>query len=193
MKNTNAVSEDDIRLFFDAADRLLQASQRQGDTAERATSALLKVTAVHERQMREVRDEVIGAVTSMAESTAQESARLLAGHFSEADRAAKKAADRYERAWRSLGWRSWIWFLVAQGMMCLVASVLIVTLVPSLDEIHALRTVLEQLQEEAEGYPLQWGNCKVNGKVTRCFRTDNKAGIITPEDGSTWLVPLRKP
>ncbi len=42
-------------------------------------------------------------------------------------------------------------------MMCLVASVLIVTLVPSLDEIHARRTVLEQLQEEAEGYPLQWG------------------------------------
>ncbi|PKH19341.1 hypothetical protein CIG19_20055 [Enterobacterales bacterium CwR94] len=194
MKNTNAVSEDDIRLFFDAADRLLQAAQRQGDTAERATSALLKVTAVHERQMREVRDEVSSTVTSMAGATAQESARLLAEHFREADRAAEKAADRYERACRSLSWRNWIWFMAAQGMMCLVAGVLIWKLVPSLDEIHARRTVLAQLQEETEGLTLSWTNCTtVDGKVTRCFRTDDKAGILKLDDGSIWRVPWHKP
>lgn len=193
MKNNTAVSEHDIRLFFDAADRLLQAAKQQGTTAERATSALLQVTATHERQMRDVREEVISAVASMAGSTAQESARLLANHFREADRAAEKAADRYERACRSLGWRNWIWFLAAQGGMCLVAAVLIMTLIPSLDEIHARRNTLTQLEVEVEGYPLHWGNCRVDGKVRRCFRTDDKAQNIRAEDGSTWIVPGHNP
>lgn len=33
----------------------------------------------------------------------------------------------------------------------------------------------------------------VNGKVTRCFRTDDKAGNFTSKDGSTWHVPWQKP
>ncbi|MBK0127425.1 hypothetical protein IAE30_27140 [Pantoea sp. S61] len=193
MKNTNAVSEHDIRLFFDAADRLLQAAKQQGSTAERATSALLKVTATHERQMRDVSEEVISAVTSIAGSTAQESARLLAGHFREADRAAEKAAERYERACRSLGWRNWLWFLAAQGMICVTAITLIVRLVPSMDEIQARRSTLAQLQEQTEGLPLSWTNCiTADGKDMRCFRTDDKAGNFTSKDGSTWHVPWRK-
>lgn len=192
MKNTTAVSEHDIRLFFDAADRLLQAAKHQGTTAERATSALLKVTATHERQMRDVREEVITAVASMAGTTAQESARLLANHFREADRAAEKAADRYERACQSLGWRNWIWFLAAQGVMCLMAVVLIITLVPSMDEINARRNTLRQLQAEVQGYPLLWGNCRVKGEVRRCFRLDNRAGILKSDDGSNWYLPWRE-
>ncbi|MHC2598964.1 hypothetical protein ACVLVH_004647 [Kluyvera sp. 1366] len=191
--NTNTISEHDIRLFFDAADRLLQAAKQQGKTAERATSGLLQSAATHERQMRAVRDDVIGAVTSMAGSTAQESARLLADHFREADRAADAAADRYERASRSLGWRSWLWFLAAQGVLCTVAIVLILTLVPPLDEIQARRSTLAQLQEQTEGLPLSWTNCTTaDGKDMRCFRTDDKAGNFTSEDGSTWHVPWRK-
>ena len=194
MKNTNAVSEHDIRLFFDAADRLLHAAEQQGKTADRATSALLRASAVHERQMRAVRDDVISAVTSMAGLTAQESARLLTDNFREADRAADRAAARYERASRSLGWRNWLWFLAAQGVLCTVAIVLIVTLVPSLDEIHARRATLAQLQEETKGFPLSWTDCPgADGKVYRCFRTDERAGAFTSKDGSTWHVPWRKP
>lgn len=193
MKNINSVSEHDIRLFFDAADRLLQAAQQQGKTADRATSALIHSAVAHEKQMREVRNEVISAVTAMAESTAQRSAQLLAEHFSEADRAADGATYRYERACRSLGWRSWLWFLAAQGVLCSVAIMLIVMLVPSLDEIHERRLTLTQLQKETESFPLYWGNCKVNGKDTRCFRTDDKAGNFTSKDGSTWHVPWQKP
>lgn len=189
MKNTNAVSEHDIRLFFDAADRLLQAAKQQGATAERATSALLQVTKTHERQMRDVRDDVIRAVTSMAESTALDSARLLAEHFREADRAADRAAERYERACRSLGWRNWLWFLGAQVLLCTVATVLILRLVPSLDEIHARRTVLAQAKEAAERFPLYWQDCTVEGKATRCFRTDETAGVLKLDDGSIWRVP----
>ena len=193
MKNINSVSEHDIRLFFEAADRLLQAAQQQGKTADRATSALIHSAVAHEKQMREVRNEVISAVTAMAESTAQRSAQLLAEHFSEADRAADGASDRYERACRTVGWRSWLWFLAAQGVLCSVAIVLILTLIPSLDEIHDRRLTLMQLQKETEGFPLYWGNCTVNGKVTRCFRTDDKAGNFTSKDGSTWHVPWQKP
>lgn len=196
MKNTNinTISDHDIRLFFDAADRLLQAAKEQGKNAERATSGLVQSAAVHERQMRAVRDDVINAVTSMASSTAEESARLLADHFREADRAADAAAERYERASRSLDWRRWLWFLTAQGVLCTVAIVLILKLVPSLDEIQARRSTLAQLQEQTEGLPLSWTNCTTaEGKVTRCFRTDDKAGNFTSKDGSTWHVPWKKP
>ncbi|MCK6847602.1 hypothetical protein L8S25_17115 [Enterobacter cloacae] len=92
-----------------------------------------------------------------------------------------------------IGWRSWLWFLAAQGVLCSVAIVLILTLIPSLDEIHDRRLTLMQLQKETEGFPLYWGNCTVNGKVTRCFRTDDKAGNFTSKDGSTWHVPWQKP
>lgn len=194
MKNTNinTISDHDIRLFFDAADRLLQAAQLQGKTADRATSALLKVTAAHERHVRQVRDDVIGAVTSMAGSTAQESARLLADHFSEADRAAEKAAERYERACRSLGWRRWLWFLTAQVAFCAVTIGLIMTLIPPLDEIQARRAALAQAKEVADRFPLYWRDCTVDGKTTRCFRTDEKAGVLRLDDGSVWRVPWRK-
>ncbi|OWS75373.1 hypothetical protein CBW22_12090 [Pantoea sp. VS1] len=192
MKNTNAISDHDIRLFFDAADRILQAAQQQGKTADRATSALLQVTAAHERHVKAVGDDVISAVTSMAGSTAQESARLLAEHFREADRAAEKAAERYERASRSLGWRSWLWFLTAQVAFCAVAIGFIMTLVPPLDEIQARRAALAQAKEEAERFPLYWHDCTVDGKKTRCFRTDEKAGVLTLDDGSIWRVPWRK-
>lgn len=147
----------------------------------------------NEKHKQEVRNEVISAVTAMAESTAQRSAQLLAEHFSEADRAADGASDRYERACRTLGWRSWLWFLAAQGVLCSVAIMLILTLIPSLDEIHERRLTLMQLQKETEGFPLYRGNCTVNGKVTRCFRTDDKAGNFTSKDGSTWHVPRQKP
>ena len=193
MKKTNEVSDHDIRLFFDAADRILQAAQQQGKTAEKATSVLLQSAAAHERQMREIRDDVIGAVTSMAGSTAQESARLLAHHFREANRAADGAANRYERASRSLGWKSWIWFLAAQGMLFATAIVLILTLIPSLDEIHARRTELAEAKEEAERFPMSWTNCTTaDGKAMRCFRTDDRAGVFKGDDGSTWHVPWRK-
>lgn len=194
MKNKNAVSDDDIRLFFDAADRLLLAARQQGTTAERATSTLVQAVAAHEKQMRAVRDDVIGAVTSMADITAQESARLLAHHFREADRAAHGAAERYERASRSLGWRNWLWFIAAQGILCTVAIVLILTLIPSLDEIHARRTALAQLQEETDALQLSWTNCTTSdGKATRCFRTNDKAGVFRRDDGSTWHIPWRQP
>lgn len=103
------------------------------------------------------------------------------------------AVNRYERACRSLGWRTWLWFLTAQGVLCSVVIVLILTLVPSLDEIHERRSTLTQLHKETEGFPLYWGNCNVDGKVTRCFRTDDKAGNFTSEDDSTWHVPWQKP
>lgn len=192
MKNTNAISEHDIRLFFDAADRILQAAQQQGKTAERATSGLVQSAAAHERQMRAVRDDVIGAVTSMAGSTAQESARLLADHFREADRAADAAAERYERASRSLGWRRWLWFLTAQVAFCAVTIGIIWTLIPPLDEIQSRRTALAQAKEVADRFPLYWHDCTVDGKTTRCFRTDEKAGVLRLDDGSIWRVPWRK-
>ncbi|HAU5565746.1 TPA: hypothetical protein JD264_18290 [Serratia fonticola] len=129
----------------------------------------------------------------MAGSTAQESARLLTAHFREADRTADRAAERYERACRSLGWRNWLWFLAAQGVLCTVAIVLVVALVPSLDEIHARRAVLAQLQEETEGVPLSWADCPAEGgKTIRCFRTDEKAGAFTAKDGSKWRVPWHR-
>lgn len=193
MKNTNTVSEHDIRLFFDAADRLLQAAKQQGITAERATSALLQATAVHERQMRDVRESVISAINETASATAHESARHLADHFRKADLAADNAATRYEKASRSLGWRNWLWFLAAQLVLGIVAVVLIVTLIPSLDEIHARRTALAQAKDEADRLPLHWHDCTVEGKARRCFRTDDKAGVLTLDDGSTWRVPWSKP
>lgn len=194
MKNTNinSISDHDIRLFFDAADRLLQAAKEQGKTAEQATSALLQVTADHERNVKEVRDDVISAVTSMAGSTAQSSARLLAKHFRQADSAAEKAAERYERACRSLGWRNWVWFLTAQLAFCAVTIGIIWTLIPPLDEIQARRTALAQAKEVADRIPLYWHDCSVDGKITRCFRTDEKAGAFKLDDGSIWRVPWRK-
>ncbi|WLO87346.1 hypothetical protein IFU33_22805 (plasmid) [Pantoea agglomerans] len=194
MKNTNSLSEHDIRLFLDAADRLFLAAEQQGKTAERATLDLLNTVTVHKRQMHEIRDDVISAVTSIAGSTAQKSANLLADHFREADSAAEDAKARYEKACRSLGWRNWLWFLAAQGVLCTVAIVLIATLVPSLDEIHARRAALAQLQEETKGVPLSWTDCfAADGKVYRCFRTDEQKGAYTSKDGSTWHVPWRKP
>lgn len=116
----------------------------------------------------------------------------MAEHFREADRAADAAAERYERASRSLGWRNWVWFLTAQLAFCAVTLGIIWTLIPPLDEIQARRTALAQAKEVADRIPLYWHDCTVDGKITRCFRTDEKAGVLTLDDGSIWRVPWRK-
>ena len=187
------MNEHDIRLFFDAADRLLMAAQQNGLQADRATAALTKVTAEHERQIKELRADVIEVIDRSADITAKESARLLSEHFHQADRAAEGAAARYERAAKLFSWRNFVFIITGQLVIFLIMAALIITLVPSLDEIRARQAELAQLREESGHFPGSWHACRVGNEVRRCFRTDESAGLAKLSDGSTWRLPWTKP
>lgn len=114
---------------------------------------------------------------------------LLSGHFAAADVAARKTREGYKRAAGGLNRRVWAGFIHVQLAIIVTAAFSVYFFAPSLDEIQARRITLAQLQGVTE---VHWGNCNVNGKVTRCLRTDETAGNSTAEDGSSWHVPWHK-
>ncbi|MDK9361948.1 hypothetical protein [Lelliottia wanjuensis] len=115
------ITDHDIQLFFDAAEKLLNAAERDGEKARTATVALSSFIEKAEARLQRLENDVISSIHSTAETTANRTAELLSAKFQQADKAAAEAARKYQEAVDKLNVRTWLYFLSVQAVIGLVA------------------------------------------------------------------------
>ncbi len=183
------LTDHDVQLFFDAANTLLKAARNDGEKSREATAILASFINTVDTRLRRLENDVSHRISESADATADRAAELLSVKFREADEAAQKAAKLYQDAEKKLNSQSWLYFFGAQLVFVLLVSVLVVVLVPSLDEIQQRRTELSWLNKQPDGSQLQWHTC---GKEY-CLRTDERGNKgVMAKDGSTWRVPWKE-
>lgn len=189
----NHLSDHDIRLFFDAAEKLLSAAESDGEKARRVTAALSSFIDKADGRLRSLEISVSQRIRESAETTANRAAELLSVNFQQADEAAKKAAERYKESAENLNTRTWLYFSGVQLVLALFVLALVVVLVPSLDEVRQRRAELSSLNEQTENSRLQWAFCPDGHSSEKCFHTDERGGkAYSRPDGSTWRVPWKE-
>ncbi|MFC4729599.1 hypothetical protein [Coralloluteibacterium thermophilus] len=187
------LTEHDVQLFFDAAGKLLEAAKDDGLKSKLATQALMQFCHQLDGRLRSLEKDVVGIIEASAEMTASRAADLLREHFQQADAAAEQAAARYRHAADRLGVRMWAIFLGTQIALAGVLIVLVLVLVPSLDEILQRRADLAHINEQLDGVPLSWSICGEGRQARKCFQTDERSprSLYRSEDGRTWRIPMR--
>ncbi|MCL6324715.1 MULTISPECIES: hypothetical protein [Pectobacterium] len=184
------LTDRDVQLFFDAAEKLREAAERDGDKAREATAALESFVKSMSIRLQNLEKGVSHKIADSAETTANRAAELLSAKFRQANDAAKIATEQYQEAEKKLNIRIWLYFLCPQIVMMLVFIASIFFLVTSLDEIQQRRAELSYLNEQIKNSRLTWTTCDGDKK---CFRTDERGytgKLYTNErDGSTWRIP----
>lgn len=184
------LTDHDVQLFFDAAKKLREAAECDGEKAREATATLesfVKSMSIH---LQTLEKGVSHKIADSAETTATRAAELLSAKFRQANDAAKIATEQYQEAAENLKFKNWLYILGPQIVMMLIFIASILFLVPSLDEIQQRRTELSSLNEQIKNSRLTWTTCDGDKK---CFRTDERGHggkLYTNErDGSTWRIP----
>lgn len=184
------LTDHDVQLFFDAAEKLRQAAERDGEKAREATAALAFFVDKMSTRLQTLENDVSHNINSSAETTANRAAELLSVKFQQANDAAQRATEQYQEVAENLKFRSWLYTLGIQIVLMLVVMTPILFLVPSLDEIQQHRAELSSLNEQIKNSRLKWTNCE-EGK--KCFRTDERwnggKAYTDKRDGSTWRIP----
>ncbi|WP_336878261.1 hypothetical protein [Pectobacterium versatile] len=184
------MTDRDVQLFFDAAEKLREAAERDGDKAREATAALESFVKSMSIRLQNLEKGVSHKIADSAETTANRAAELLSAKFRQANDAAKIATEQYQEAAENLKFKNWLYILGPQIVMMLIFIASILFLVPSLDEIQQRRTELSSLNEQIKNSRLTWTTCDGDKK---CFRTDERGHggkLYTNErDGSTWRIP----
>jgi predicted nucleic acid-binding Zn-ribbon protein len=141
--------------LFDAANRILEATERDEATARSAICALEQTRQRVEAQLGAISSKVTGAIEQSAGTTATETARLLQERFLDADDAAERAKDRYEQAAKWLGWKTCGFAVLLQ--MAIIGGVwlLVTQTIPSQAELDTRRASIEQLEEQASALRVQ--------------------------------------
>lgn len=184
------LTDHDVRLFFEAANTLLNAVRNDGTRSREATAILTSFINKVDARLRNLEYEVTHSINGSAQITANRTAELLSKKFREADTAAEKAAKLYQEAERKLNVRSWFFFAGAQLAFVLLVSVLVIALVPSMEEIQQRRAELAYLDKQLDIGKLQWSTC--GDKKEKCLRMDEREGRIRKaSDGSIWGVPWK--
>lgn len=182
------LTDHDAQLFFDAANKLLNAARSDGEKSRRAASELVFYVNNTEGRLKKLECEVINTIHESAELTANKTADLLSAKFQEADAAANKAAKLYQKSAQSLNRRTWIYFFGVQFVLVFIAVVLILTLIPSLDEINQRRAELDFYKSQPNISKLKWSKCGDED----CIRMDEVENEeYKGRDGSTWRIPWR--
>ena len=188
-----SLTDRDVQLFFDAAEKLREAAERDGEKAREATVALASFVTKMNANLQKLEDGVRHNINSSAETTANRAAELLSVKFQQANDAAKTATEQYQKAAKNLNFRSWCYILGTQFILILVFIASILYLIPSLDEVQQRRAELSSLNEQIHNSRLKWVFCE-EGK--KCFRTDERENGGEPyrgkKDGSTWRVPWKE-
>ena len=183
------LTDRDVQLFFDAAEKLREAAEYDGEKARKTTAELASFINRVDARLQRLENDVSHKISSSAEITANRAADLLSVQFRQANEAAQRATEQYQYVAKSLNFRNWFYILGSQIVLVLVFIALIVFLVPSLDEIQQRRAQLTYLNKQLDGPPFQWGMC---GKE-KCFRTDERNGKgAKDKDGNTWRVPWKE-
>ena len=122
---------------------MVDAALKETREATRQTSEAAQLSR---KTTEELPLKVLEAVDRVSEGAATRAASLLAEKFTQADTQAHQAAQRYERAARSLSWRL---VVAATGFSAvLLASVTAVILhaIPSAEEIRSLQETVNRLE-----------------------------------------------
>ncbi|ELW2863464.1 hypothetical protein QMI71_001704 [Salmonella enterica] len=187
------LTDHDVQLFFDAAEKLREAAERDGEKAREATEALASFVNKMSVRLQKLEDDVSHKINSSADTTANRAAELLSVNFRQANDAAKRATEQYQEAAKKLKFRNWLYILGTQIVLMLVFIASILYLVPSLDEVQQRRAELSTLNEQIKNSRLKWTYCEDGIK---CFRTDERGHGGEPyrgqKDGSTWRIPWKE-
>ena len=185
------LTDHDVRLFFEAANTLLNAARNDGKRSREATAMLASFSSKVDDRLLELEADVTRVIRDSAQITANRTAELLSKKFREADTAAEKAAKLYQEAERKFNARSWFYFAGTQLAFVLLVSVLVIALVPSMEEIQQRRAELAYLDKQLEVGKLQWSTC--GDKKEQCLRMDEREGRIRKaNDGSIWGFPWKE-
>ena len=183
------LTDHDVQLFFDAAEKLREAAELDGKKARDATEVLASFINKMSVRLQTLEKDVSDKISSSAETTANRAAELLSVEFRQANDAAKVATEQYQKAVKNLNLRSWLYILGFQFVLIVFFFISILFFVPSLDEIQQRRSELSSLNEEIQNLPLKWTFCE-DGK--KCFRTDERENngkpYIGKQDDSTWRI-----
>lgn len=209
MNNSNQkqLTDSDVRLFFDGAERLLRIANKDGETAQKAISELAILIQKIDRYSKEIRIGVVDEINKSATRTANQAADLLSEKFLLANNAAecyqlaaKKAAEKYNEAARIHSetskkrlFRDLPVFLFAQLIFFGIIAIMVSVLTPSLDEIQHRRHELAEINSQLEANRVEWRNCKVGDHTVRCIKTDEeKYSSYSDDDGNTYRVPWKQ-
>ncbi|MEF9677097.1 MULTISPECIES: hypothetical protein [Pectobacterium] len=184
------LTDHDVQLFFDAAEKLREAAECDGEKAREATAALESLVKSMSIRLQTLEKGVSHKIADSAETTANRAADLLSVKFQQANDAAKIATEQYKEAAKKLNIRSWLYIIGPQIVMMLVFIASILFLMPSVDEIQQRRAELSSLNEQIKNSRLTWTTCDGDKK---CFRTDERGRggklYTNDRDGSTWRLP----
>lgn len=179
------LTDHDVQLFFDAAEKLREAAERDGEKAREATAALTFFVNKINTRLNKLEADISNNINNFAENTANRAAKILSIKFEDANSAAQKATIKYQEAAKNLNLRNWLYIFILQLLLAVIFITSIIFLVPSLDEIQHRRAELSTLNSQIKGSHLQWEQC---GRK-KCFRTDERHNggqpYIKREDGST--------
>ncbi|POD68881.1 hypothetical protein BKM17_26455 [Pseudomonas syringae group genomosp. 3] len=177
--------DEKIRTQAEMLTSLLSAGLETQEAADAAVSALNKLREEVQKQTSSIRKDL----SSLADATATEAAKLLVKKLAQANDAVDAAAERYEKAGRLLGVKTFAALVVSLTIGCTVAWYLVSPLLPSREEIAFRRTQIAEMDVRAaalarKGVHLEWTGCQTGllKKTKPCFRTDGEVYSIEGTD-----------
>lgn len=175
--------DEKIRTQAEMLTSLLSAGLQTQDAADKAVAALAELQQEVERQIYTASK----SLSTLADATATEAAKLLVEKFDHANKAAKEAAERYEKAGRLLGLKTFVTLVGSLGVICAAAWFVASPLLPSHEEIEFRRSQIAEMETRAaflaeKGVNLIWIKCDT-GLISQslCFRSDGK---VYTQEGS---------
>jgi len=194
MVNMRASGEEvAFQRLYDAANKILEATYNDEETARKAIEALSTTRTRLERRIDELSREVTKAVDSSVSKTATEAARLLTEKFKEADAAAERARDRYELAGRRITWKLLSWAVVLQCLLLVGGWLIVQRTLPSQSEIDSRYQVIERLSQQASRLRTQIGNMQrdANGLTVKVAKLERRGGRLEIENCAESGQPQR--
>lgn len=177
--------DEKIRTQAEMLTSLLSAGLETQEAADAAVSALNMLREEVQKQTSFIRKDL----SSLAEATATEAAKLLVKKFAQANNAADAAAERYEKAGLLLGLKTFAALVVSLTIVGTVAWFLASPLLPSREEIAFRRTQIAEMDVRAaalakKGVHLDWTECQTGllKKTRPCFRTDGEVYSVEGTD-----------
>ena len=179
----------ELELLFDAAGRILEATNNDQQTTQNLIKELRALRTVLERDIRTLSANTISTIERSAETTAHRAAELLAEKFAAADNAAEMAAYRYEQAAKQFNWRFLGASLIFTSVLFAGALTLVLQYLSSKSAIDQRRNELVFLEDrlaqlEKQGIRAQFRQCSDSeGRIYLCVQTDEEVIETAFSDG----------
>ncbi|UQI28545.1 hypothetical protein M3M50_16340 [Pseudomonas bijieensis] len=169
--------DEKIRTQAEMLTSLLSAGLQTQDAVDKAVLALSRLQQEVHRQISTARNDL----STLADATATQAAKLLTEKFDRANEAAAMAAKRYEKAGRLLGLKTFVTLVGSLVVLGASAWFLVAPMLPSHEEIEFRRRQIAEMETKAaalarKGVNLDWTQCETGPlkKIRLCFRSDGE-------------------